>query len=86
MPDITLKLRRLRDFHGYSQEAVAYHLNMAQPTYSDLENGKTRITIERLDQIASFYGLSLNDLMNQPLSDLLSLPLDNHLFTKKIGK
>lgn len=83
--DITLKLRRLRDFHGYSQEAVAYHLKIAQPTYNAIENGKTHITIERLDQMAAFYGLSPTDLMNKSVSELMSLSAENQEINKKGG-
>lgn len=73
MLDLITKLRRLRAFHDYSQEAVAYHLNIAQPTYSDMETGKTHITVDRLDEIASFYGLSCSDLINKSSSELIML-------------
>lgn len=76
MPDLIRKLRRLREFNGYSQEAVAFHLHISQSSYSDLENGKARMSIERLSQIAVFYGLSPSDILSKTLMELLQCQLD----------
>ena len=71
MSELVSKLRRLREFHDYSQAAVAYCLNIAPTTYGDMERGATRISIERLNQIAIFYELSLSDFINKSATELI---------------
>jgi transcriptional regulator with XRE-family HTH domain len=60
---ICRKIKSLRKKHSYSQEEVAVLLNMGQNTYSQLESGKTKIDIERLQQIADFYKISVHDFL-----------------------
>jgi transcriptional regulator with XRE-family HTH domain len=63
--DICRKIKELRKKHGYSQEDVAIGLNMEQNTYSRMERGETKLDIERLQQIASFYKISVHDLIDE---------------------
>ena len=58
------KLRLLREFRNYSQEYVAKKLGITQNTYSRVENNQTRITTERLHQIA--------EILNVPVGELVS--------------
>jgi transcriptional regulator with XRE-family HTH domain len=60
------RIKTLRKKHGYSQEKLAEMLNMGQNTYSDLESGKRKLDIERLFQIAQFYKISINRLLEDP--------------------
>ncbi|KEO73676.1 helix-turn-helix domain-containing protein [Anditalea andensis] len=48
-------MRILRESRDYSQEYVANILEMNQKTYSNLESGKTKLTLERINQLAEFY-------------------------------
>ncbi|MBS9525656.1 helix-turn-helix transcriptional regulator [Litoribacter alkaliphilus] len=48
-------MRILRESRDYSQEYVANILDMNQKTYSNLESGKTKLTLERINQLAEFY-------------------------------
>ena len=58
------KLRLLREFRNYSQDYVAKKLGITQNTYSRVENNQTRITTERLHQIAQ--------ILNVPVGELVS--------------
>lgn len=58
------KLRLLREFRNYSQKYVAKKLGITQNTYSRVENNQTKITTERLQQIA--------EILNMPVSELVS--------------
>ncbi|KAA2240639.1 helix-turn-helix transcriptional regulator [Chitinophaga agrisoli] len=60
---VTAKLRSLRRRKEYSQEYMAFMLNISQNAYSRLENGKTPLTINRLFDICA--------LLNVPPADLL---------------
>lgn len=48
-------MRILRESRDYSQEYVANILNINQKTYSNLESGKSKLTLERIQQLAEFY-------------------------------
>lgn len=48
-------MRILRESRDYSQEYVANILNINQKTYSNLESGKTKLTLDRIQQLAEFY-------------------------------
>jgi transcriptional regulator with XRE-family HTH domain len=58
------KLRMLREFRNYSQEYVAEKLGITQNTYSRIENNQTKITTERLHQVAQ--------VLDVPVSELIS--------------
>lgn len=51
-------LRFFRMAKNYKQEYVAARLNMEQSSYSDLENGKTRISPQHAEKLAELYGVS----------------------------
>ncbi|MEZ0487805.1 helix-turn-helix domain-containing protein [Fibrella aquatica] len=77
MPDILTRVRRLREICGFPQEVVADKLGITQAAYSRLENGRTRLDLDRLDQIAKLYGLSQQDMIKRPSAELMKLLIDN---------
>jgi transcriptional regulator with XRE-family HTH domain len=46
-------IRAIRELKNYTQDYVAAHLNMSVSNYSNIENGKTDITLSRLQLIAT---------------------------------
>ena len=52
------KIRNLRDNRKYSQEQMADILNISQKQYSLIVSNQTKITIERLQKIATALKLS----------------------------
>lgn len=48
-------LRYLRELNNYTQEYVASILDINQNSYSKVESGHTRLTIERMIKLAEFY-------------------------------
>jgi transcriptional regulator with XRE-family HTH domain len=85
MPDVLTRVRRLRELCDLSQDEVADKLNMTQGAYSRLENGKTRLDIDRLDQIARIYGFNHTDLLTQSSVELIRRLLDRPDFKEKGG-
>lgn len=71
MNPIALKLRKLREIHGYPQEYVAFQLGVSQVAYSKKETGRTELTLTVLQQVSALYGISLMDLINLSLQELL---------------
>lgn len=58
------KLRVFREFRNYSQEYIADKLGITQNAYSRIENNQTKMTAERLRQLAC--------ILNIPPLELLS--------------
>lgn len=48
-------MRILRESHNYSQEYVGSVLEIEQNTYSKLESGQIRLTVERIKKLAELY-------------------------------
>ena len=48
-------MRILRESNDYSQEYVADVLDITQKTYSNIESGKSKLTVERINQLADLY-------------------------------
>lgn len=56
----TKRLLSLREDNDYNQTTIANAIHVAQTTYSDYENGKVRIPIDCLIELAKFYNVDLN--------------------------
>ncbi|WP_214073305.1 helix-turn-helix transcriptional regulator [Mucilaginibacter sp. dw_454] len=57
-------IRKKREERNYTQEYLAYKLNISQNAYSKIELGYTKITVERLFQIAEVLEINAADLLN----------------------
>jgi transcriptional regulator with XRE-family HTH domain len=49
---VAANIRKVREHRNYTQEYLAAKLHISQNAYSKIELGYTRITVERLFQIA----------------------------------
>ncbi|MBL4677035.1 MAG: helix-turn-helix transcriptional regulator [Mucilaginibacter sp.] len=61
---VAINIRKRREDLNYTQEYLAAKLNISQNAYSKIELGYTKITVERLFQIA--------DILDSELTDLIS--------------
>ncbi|WP_240452893.1 MULTISPECIES: helix-turn-helix domain-containing protein [Sphingobacterium] len=61
-------IRRKREELKISQEAVAYELNMSQAAYSKIERNETKLKVEQVYTIASYFGLSVYELLPPSLA------------------
>lgn len=68
------KLRDLRKAHGYKQVDVAGAVDIRQPTYSQYEAGIRTPSSLILYRLASFYGISTDDLLK------LCIDLDDDVY------
>lgn len=57
-------IRDLREDHDLKQKHLAKHLGCSQRSYSDYENGKTRIPPDILIELSKFYGTSVDYLLD----------------------
>ena len=56
----TERIKALREDRDYNQTKIARAIHVAQTTYSDYENGKVRIPVESLIDLAKFYNVDMN--------------------------
>ena len=87
MEEMAMKLRRIREIFGYSQDYVAERLGISQPAYWQKENGKRMPSEERLEQIAELYNLKVADLKTGEMNAILIKvhELQIEILKKKIG-
>jgi transcriptional regulator with XRE-family HTH domain len=67
---IAANIRHKREQRNYTQEYLAYKLNISQNAYSKIELGYTKITVERLFQIADVLEFDVVDLIKPDLKVL----------------
>jgi len=60
---IAANIRHKREQKNYTQEYLALKLNISQNAYSKIELGYTKITVERLFQIAGILELNIMELI-----------------------
>lgn len=58
------KIRQIRKELGYSAEKIAFEMGISKTAYSQMENGKTEISMSRLEL--------LSKALNVPVQNLLS--------------
>ena len=58
------KLKFIRKLKGYTQEQIAKELNIERRTYANLERESTKIDMKRVSDIAKFYGIEVDELLN----------------------
>ena len=61
---IAANIRNERETLNYTQEYLAAKLGISQNAYSKIELGYTKITVERLFQIAAILNADVHDLIN----------------------
>lgn len=57
-------IRKIRLLNGFSQEAVAFAINVSHVTYNKIEQGNGKINIERLEKLAELFKVDINTILN----------------------
>ncbi|TDE16476.1 helix-turn-helix domain-containing protein [Dyadobacter psychrotolerans] len=70
---VASNIRKIREFRDYTQEYLAMKLGISQNAYSKIELAYTRITLERLIQIAQILEVDSVDLMTSSSEELIRL-------------
>lgn len=58
------KLRFIRHIKKWSQEEIAHRLNMSPSAYGSVERGETKLSFQRLEEIAKIFDVELSDLID----------------------
>jgi transcriptional regulator with XRE-family HTH domain len=70
---VAVNIRKIREFRNYTQEYLAMKLNISQNAYSKIELGYTKITLERLYQIAQILEVDLIELIKAEDTEVVQL-------------
>ncbi len=76
MTEIYDNIRAMREKKHLTQEDMADELNMSASGYAKIEQGKTKLFHEKLEQIADFFGVSVYQLM--PSKGDVSISINDH--------
>lgn len=68
------KLKTLREINNFTQAYVADQLEISQNAYSLIEKGATKITLDRLEDLAVFYKIKPSDLLTEGFDGLIKNP------------
>ena len=55
-------IKHLREEKGFLQKQVATELGLGTSHYSKIENGQREASVELLDKLATFYGITLGQV------------------------
>ncbi|HTQ65401.1 MAG TPA: helix-turn-helix transcriptional regulator [Puia sp.] len=65
-------IKTIRELKNFTQDYVASQLNMSTPNYSNIENGKTDVTLTRLLQIAKVLEIDYRQILSLDKSVLFN--------------
>ena len=68
MSNLGFKLKKLRKYKGLNQDELAQMLGVGKTTVSNYETGYTTPPGMNLLQLANFYGVSIDDLLNDKVT------------------
>jgi len=64
MNNIAFKIKKARINKGFNQEDISKKLNISQSAYAKIENGITKLDIDRLVEITKILEIDIQDLLN----------------------
>jgi transcriptional regulator with XRE-family HTH domain len=64
MEEVLLKIKEYRKKKGFSYENMAHELNTSAAAYRKIELNQTKLTVERLQQIAQILEAKIEDLLD----------------------
>ena len=77
-----IRIKKLRELRNYTQDYVADRLRITQNAYSKMGNGLTKITVDRLEEIAGIFEVPVETLVE---NEKQVFNLDNNQIEKFYG-
>lgn len=65
------KIRKLREFHQWTQEEMAGRTTLSRNGYANIERGESIPSIESLEKIANVFGIKVEELMSSDERNLI---------------
>ena len=70
-------IRKIREYRDYTQDYLAAKLKISQNAYSKIELGYSKLTIDRLFQIALILEVEVTHLLTLNHNDLIKIIADD---------
>ncbi len=81
------KIKDIREDNDFTQDFVAYKLNVSRSTYANWENGDIIIPLDKLDELSLLYNVSIGYLIGNSKKNSDNLkPINNEYFLKMLYK
>lgn len=71
------KIRTLRTYKNLTQENMAEKLGISVNGYSKIESGKTKLTLDRIQEIAQILDIDIIELINTNDNSIVIMANDN---------
>ena len=62
--NIAENLKKIREQKGLQQKQVALDIGIGTTNYNRIENGQREASVEVLDKLAKFYGITIDEIVN----------------------
>lgn len=62
--NIAENLKKIREQKGYQQKQVAIEIGIGTTNYNRVEKGQREASIEVLDKLATFYGITIDNIVH----------------------
>ncbi|MEI6310919.1 MAG: helix-turn-helix transcriptional regulator [Bacteroidota bacterium] len=79
MKNIGQKVRRIREEKQWTQEFIANKLEISQNTYSKIESGSIKLTIDRISELSKILEVPIEDMLSD---DTKTFHLNNNHIEK----
>jgi transcriptional regulator with XRE-family HTH domain len=79
MKNIGQKVRRIREEKQWTQEFIANKLEISQNTYSKIESGSIKLTIDRISELSKILDVPIEDMLSD---DTKTFHLNNNHIEK----
>jgi transcriptional regulator with XRE-family HTH domain len=63
---IAKNIEKLRIERGLTQEEAGEILGLSRATYNGVENNKRPVTVDELEKLADYYGVSVDSFFSRP--------------------
>ncbi len=61
---VASNIKRLREGKGLFQKEVAAEMDLGVSHYSKIENGQREASVDLLDKLSKFYGITIDDIVH----------------------
>ncbi|MNK59513.1 helix-turn-helix protein [compost metagenome] len=78
-------IRKIREYRDYTQDYLAAKLKISQNAYSKIELGYSKLTIDRLFQIAAILEVEVPHLLTLNHNDLIKIIADDERRAAAVG-
>lgn len=72
------KLKTLRENNGFTQEQMGDFLRMHRTTYTKIENGQTRLSLELAGKLSKLFQVDIKEFLESELSSPAPYVSDSH--------